>query len=82
MHNTFVYYYAQLPKRLQRDVYLPILNALQAHREKCAVPFISSRDMELVMDALLIEQPIIAFYQSYRYRTFNDLIFSINLLIN
>ena len=77
MHNTFVYYYAQLPERLQRDVYLPILNALQTHREKCAVPFILPNDMELVMDALLIEQPIIAFYQSYRYRTFNDLIFSI-----
>ena len=77
MHDTFVYYYAQLPERLQRDVYLPLLHALQTHCERCAVPFISFHDMELVMDALLIEQPVISFYQSYRYRTFNDLIFSV-----
>ena len=77
MHNTYVYYYAQLPKRLQRDVYLPILKALQTHKEKCAVPFITVEEMELVLDSLVLEQPLISFYQTYRFRTFNDLVFLI-----
>ena len=77
MHNTFVYYYAQLPERLQRDVYLPVLNALQAHKEKCAVPFISIKDMELVIDVLVLEHPLVSFFRSYRYRTFKDLVFSV-----
>lgn len=77
MHNTYVYYYAQLPKRLQRDVYLPILKVLQTHKEKCAVPFITVEEMDLVLDCLVLEQPLISFYQTYRYRTFNGLVFSI-----
>ena len=77
MHNTYVYYYTQLSERLQRDVYLPILKALQAHREKCAVPFITVDELELVLDVLTLEQPIISFYQSYRFRTFNNLVFSV-----
>ena len=77
MHNTYVYYYTQLPEHLQKDVYLPILKALQKHEERCVLPFIRIDDMERVMDVIVLEHPLISFYQAYRYRTFYDTVFSI-----
>ena len=77
MNNTYVYYYAKLPKHLQKDVYLPILKALQSHSESCAIPFIRISDLEKVMDVIVLEQPLIPFYGGYRYRTFRNMVFSI-----
>ena len=77
MNNTYVYYYAKLPKHLQKDVYLPILKALQTHSESCSIPFIRIADLEKVMDVIVLEHPLISFCGGYRYRTFHNMVFSI-----
>lgn len=77
MHNTYVYYYSRLSERLQREVYLPILQTLREHREKCALPFVTAEELEMVLDCILLEHPLISFYSEYSLRTFNDLVFSV-----
>ncbi len=77
MDNTYVYYYSRLSERLQREVYLPLLRALQSHREKCALPFVAAEELERVLDCILLEHPLISFYSEYSFRTFKDLVFSV-----
>ena len=76
MDNTYVHYYAQLPERLRRDVYMPLLTALRSH-QMCALPFVTVGEVETVLDCIQLEQPILSSYREYNYRTFRSLVFSV-----
>lgn len=73
---TYVYYYGQLSDDLKR-IYLIILDALRTRKEQCALPFVSMEEVEMVLDCIVLEQPLICPFREYQMRTFNDLVFSL-----
>ena len=75
--NVYLYYYAHLSERLRRDVYLPILKALQSHQEKCELPLVSVRDVERVIECLVLDVALISFFSDYSLETFNGLVFAV-----
>ena len=71
MCNTYVYYYNFLSPHLQR-VYSNVLEALRSHTKNVAVPFITTPEMESVINYIVLDHPLISFFDEYKYIFFQE----------
>lgn len=71
MYNTYLYYYNLLPSHL-KAVYTKILEALRSHSDRVAIPFISTDELEKVMEYIVLDCNVIPLFDEYKYLSFRE----------
>lgn len=76
-NRPYLYYYHLLHDESLQRLYLIISEALQAHKERCAVPFSDKKDVEKVIDLVVLEQADASPFGEYTLRTLDDMVFCV-----